>query len=80
MTDLRLSLIWQYNAYVDQPKGTIWLVKGDFDPSSHLSEGPDSKRVVGPIEFQLSGEIHERFAETLRWLGCEVSVHDIADD
>jgi hypothetical protein len=80
MNESRISLVWEYNAYLEEPKATIWVVKGDCDPSSDLSENPNARRLIGPIEFDLCGNLHQSLAEVLRWLGHDVIVHDVADD
>jgi hypothetical protein len=79
MNGSRVSLIWEYNAYLGEPKGTIWVLKGDFNHELELSEA-GARRVIGPIDCELSAKLHEALAETLRWLGHDVIVHAIADD
>jgi hypothetical protein len=80
-----ITLVFENNAYLATPMATLWLVKGVYDSNDDKTpyppnEDPRARKILGPIDFHLCGELDDNLWEALRELGHEVTRHAISDD
>ena len=81
----RVTLIFEYNAYQSEPRATLWtVINDDYDVNApgapYPGEDPRARRILGPIDFHLCGELEENLCGLFTELGYEVVRQPIADD